>query len=83
MASINFGSWPVQPVFHWLREQEGLNWAEMFQIFNCGVGFILITAPEAAEEIVGRLAAMQIDAWIIGSIERRQDKKKEQVRMVL
>ncbi|MDR2726679.1 MAG: phosphoribosylformylglycinamidine cyclo-ligase [Deltaproteobacteria bacterium] len=81
-AAINFGAWNIQPEFHWLREQDGLSWAEMLQVFNCGIGFILIAAPETAEEIVGRLAAMQIDAWIIGSIERRHDKNEEQVRMV-
>ena len=81
-AAINFGAWNIQPEFHWLREQDGLSWAEMLQVFNCGIGFILIAAPETAEEIVGRLAAMQIDAWIIGSIERRHDKNEEQVRMI-
>ena len=81
-AAINFEAWPVQPVFHWIREQDGLSWAEMLQIFNCGIGFVLIAAPETAEEIVGRLAAMQIGAWSIGSIERRKAKDAEQVRMV-
>jgi phosphoribosylformylglycinamidine cyclo-ligase len=81
-AEIKFGAWTVQPVFHWLREQEGLDWTDMLLIFNCGIGFILIAAPEAAEEIMGRLAAMRIEARIIGSIERRQDKDGPQVRVV-
>ena len=81
-AAINFGAWTIQPEFHWLREQEGLSWAEMLRIFNCGIGFILIVAPESAEEIMGRLAARQIDARIIGLVERRHDKDEERVRMV-
>jgi len=81
-VEIRFGAWPVQPEFYWLREQGGLSWIEMLQVFNCGIGFVLIVAPETAEEIVGRLAAMQIGAWIIGSVERRQDKDEEKVRMI-
>ena len=39
-ARFRFGSWPVPPVFDWLREQGNLTWPEMLQIFNCGVGFM-------------------------------------------
>ncbi len=82
LTEINFASWSVQPVFHWLREQGGLSWAEMLQIFNCGIGYILIVDPEISEEIVNRLAAMQMDAWVIGTVERRQGKEEEQVRVL-
>ena len=81
-AEVRFASWTVQPVFHWLREQGGLSWAEMLQIFNCGIGFIIIVAPDVAEEVMSRLAAMQMDAWNIGSIERRSDKDEEQVKVI-
>ncbi len=81
VAEIKFGSWNVQPVFHWLREQGGLTWPEMLQIFNCGVGYIFIVPNEVAEETMNRLEAMHKGAWVIGSIARRQDDE-EQVRMV-
>ena len=81
VAEIKFDSWNVQPVFHWLREQGGLTWPEMLQIFNCGIGDIFIVPSEAAEETMNRLEAMHKGAWVIGSIVRRQDDE-EQVRMV-
>ena len=81
LTEINFASWQVQPVFHWLREQGGLSWPEMLQIFNCGIGYILIVDPEMSEEIVNRLAATHLDAWVVGTVERRQNKEDEQVRV--
>ncbi len=81
VAEIKFDSWNIQPVFHWLREQGGLTWPEMLQIFNCGIGYIFIVPSEIAEETMNRLEAMHKGAWIIGSIARRQDEE-EQVRMI-
>ncbi len=81
-ADINFNSWDVQPVFHWLREQGGLTWPEMLQIFNCGIGYIFIVPSEIAEEAMNRLSAMHKGAWVIGTIGRRQDKDEEQVKIL-
>ena len=81
VADIAFDAWEIQPVFHWLREQGGLSWMEMLQIFNCGIGYVLIVEPDASEELINRLSAMQTKAWVIGSIERRQNADEEQVRV--
>ena len=81
-ADIKFASWDVQPVFHWLREEGGLTWPEMLQIFNCGIGYVFIVPSEVAEEAMGRLEAMHKGAWVIGTIGRRQDKDEEQVKIL-
>ena len=78
-ANVRFASWSIPPVFHWLREQGRLSWPEMLQIFNCGVGYILVVNQDSADEVINRLSAMQTQAWVIGSIERRQEKDEEQV----
>lgn len=78
-ADVRFASWSIPPVFHWLREQGKLSWPEMLQIFNCGIGYILIVGPDSADEVINRLAAMHTSAWAIGTIERRQEKDEEQV----
>ncbi len=81
-AVIEFGSWDIPPVFHWLKEQGNLSWPEMLQIFNCGIGYVLIVPAENAEDIVRRITALQISSWIIGKIERCKDKEEEQVQMM-
>ncbi len=70
-ARIKFRSWTVSPVFQWLKEQGGLEWPEMLQIFNCGIGFVLVLPQAQVEETIGRIKAFDLDAWQIGSIGRR------------
>lgn len=81
-AVINFGSWEIPPVFHWLKEQGQLSWPEMLQIFNCGIGFVLVVSKESTEEVLRRIAALQLSAWEIGAIERCTDKTGERVEMI-
>ena len=69
-ARIRFGSWSMPPVFTWLKEAGGLGWPEMLQIFNCGIGFVLILPQAQAEEAVSRIRAY-LPAWQIGEIARR------------
>ena len=79
-AVINFGSWDIAPVFHWLKEQGKLSWPEMLQIFNCGIGYAIIVPKESADEVVRRILALHLPAWVIGSIGRCKDEEQVEVR---
>lgn len=81
-ASISFGSWDILPVFNWLKEQGDLSWPEMLQIFNCGIGYVLIVGAEDKDDVMSRLEAMRQNAWVIGSIEKRSSQEAEQVDVV-
>lgn len=70
-ARINFNSWHIPPVFNWIKEQGGLSWQEMLQIFNCGIGYVLALPQEQVEETINRIKAFQLDAWHIGDITHR------------
>ena len=79
-AHIRFGSWPVAPVFQWLKSQGKLSWPEMLQIFNTGIGFILITKKDAVNDIMDRLSAMDMPGYVIGEIKPRLgDQEQVQV----
>ncbi len=78
-ASITFGQWDIPPVFTWLKEQGNLRWDEMLQIFNCGIGYILIVQNTMADEILRRIKALHLSAWNIGVIERHNEKDDERV----
>jgi phosphoribosylformylglycinamidine cyclo-ligase len=69
-AHIDFNAWPKTPLFNWLKDTGNLSWPEMLQIFNCGIGYILIVPEKEAGDVVARLAAMHREAWIIGSIKK-------------
>ena len=80
-AEIHFGSWERPAVFEWLKEQGNLDWSEMLQIFNCGIGYIMITDRATADELLPRFQSMPAKAWEIGIITRRKDEQ-EQVEIV-
>ncbi|MBQ3059021.1 MAG: phosphoribosylformylglycinamidine cyclo-ligase [Desulfovibrio sp.] len=77
-ARIDFESWDIPPVFHWLKDAGSLSWPEILQIFNGGIGFILVLPAEQAEETVSRIRAFNLGAWQIGRIARR-GRNSEQV----
>lgn len=79
-AQIRFGSWKVPPVFEWLRSEGKLSWEEMLQIFNTGIGYIMVVKKDVVVDVVHRLGALKQDAWVIGEIVERAEGE-EQVRI--
>ena len=78
-ARIDFGAWDMPPVFEWLKEQGRLSWPEMLQIFNCGIGYIVIVDGAEAENVLERAHVLNSRAWKIGEITARKEQDKEQV----
>lgn len=66
--SFDWNAWPMPAVFQWLAETGGISDHEMRRTFNCGVGFILIVAPENAEAVLGRLLEAGEAAFVCGQL---------------
>lgn len=58
----------LPPLFEWLRETGGLSEAEMLRTFNCGVGGVLVCAPNAVEDVLAALRGSGESAFVIGDI---------------
>ena len=54
---IDRAAWDVPPLFRLIQEAGRVSEAEMFRVFNMGIGFVLVVAPEAAEDTLARLRA--------------------------
>ncbi len=65
---ISRNAWPTTPVFGWLQRCGNVADAEMFRVFNMGIGFAVIAHPDAAEGIVKQLGEEGISAWMIGEV---------------
>ena len=65
-VTIDRGSWPVPPVFTWLQQLGDVDDAEMFSVFNMGVGLVVVVSPYYAESIQQQLAACGLASWVIG-----------------
>jgi len=48
-VEINRGTWPVLPVFRLMQQIGAVEDAEMFRVFNMGIGMILICDPDSPD----------------------------------
>jgi phosphoribosylformylglycinamidine cyclo-ligase len=69
-ARIQTASWPRPALFAYLQRAGGVSDAEMFRVFNMGVGMVAAAAPGDANAV--REAARQagVETWVIGEIDR-------------
>ena len=68
-AVIHKNSWPILPLFQMLQEQADIAEREMFTTFNMGIGFIIIVAPQDAENAKTHLEAQGETVYQLGIIE--------------
>jgi phosphoribosylformylglycinamidine cyclo-ligase len=67
---IDRGSWPAPPIFTWLQRLGEVDQAEMDQVFNMGVGLVLVVAPFYADSIRQQLKRFKLQNWVIGRVEK-------------
>jgi phosphoribosylformylglycinamidine cyclo-ligase len=69
-ATIRRASWPRPPVFDWLQHAGDVAEDEMYRVFNCGIGMVVVVAQADAKRAVDELRASGETAFEIGRIEK-------------
>lgn len=64
-ARIEFGAWPIPPIFDLIRQIGRVPDDDVFHTFNMGIGMMLVVAPDEADRA---LAALGAEAYPIGRI---------------
>jgi len=67
-AVIKKSSWPVPKIFTFLQAKGPVEEAEMFRVFNMGIGFVLIVAEDFAHSITKKLSRFGEKVYRIGRI---------------
>ncbi len=67
-AFIDSSTWPVPPVFRLIQETGNIDTAEMFRVFNMGIGLTLIVDKSQADDIYRFLQDENAQPYIIGEI---------------
>jgi phosphoribosylformylglycinamidine cyclo-ligase len=62
------GTWEIPQVFTWLQRLGEVPEAEMYRVFNMGIGFVAIVSPYFAESVIRQLADDRVPARIIGEV---------------
>jgi len=78
-AVIEKGTWPVPPIFKFLQEKGNIPEEEMFRIFNCGIGMVLIIPENQVQEALPIIKGSNEEAYVIGHIRAREVETEELV----
>lgn len=74
MAVIDAAAWDLPPIFRWLKAHGDLSDADLAVTLNCGVGMVIICAPDCAEALSDKLAAAGETVYRIGRIAQTDAK---------
>jgi phosphoribosylformylglycinamidine cyclo-ligase len=73
---IRKGTWEVLPIFRLLAEKGNASEAELYQVFNMGIGMVAIVAAGQTEVVLRRCARHGHRAWRIGEVVRGQGEAR-------
>lgn len=77
---LESSAWPILPVFPWLAEMGRIAPDEMARTFNCGLGMVVITAPENAAEVTRQLSESGEQVFRIGEVEDNRSEKRVRIQ---
>ena len=66
---------PIPPLFKLIQEQSQTDWKEMYKVFNMGHRMEVYVPAAIAEEIIAISKSFNIDAQIIGRVEKGNQKQ--------
>ena len=67
-AEVRKGTWDMPPVFPFLQEKGGVDEAEMYHVFNMGVGLVLVLPPNQIDMAIASLRELGESPSLIGEI---------------
>lgn len=65
---LEYGSWPILPVFNLLQKGGNVDSMEMLKTFNMGIGFVLVVSNEEKDDILQWLNKRGEAAYEIGRV---------------
>jgi len=67
-AVLKTKSWPVPDIFNYLQKAGPVEDTEMYRVFNMGIGYVLVVAPDFADSIESKLTRYGEQVYRIGTI---------------
>ena len=65
----------LPPLFRLIQEESGTSWEEMYKVFNMGHRMEIYLPKEYAEEVIAISKSFNVDAKIVGRVEKASKKK--------
>jgi phosphoribosylformylglycinamidine cyclo-ligase len=69
-VALDLGAWEPLPIFRLIQERGGVDTAEMYRVFNMGMGMVLLLDPADADAAIRALegAFPEGPATVIGEV---------------
>lgn len=67
-TEIDLGSWPILPVFKFLKEKGSLADKDLYNVFNMGIGYVLSVPAEEAQKVIAIAEENGEKAYQIGRV---------------
>jgi phosphoribosylformylglycinamidine cyclo-ligase len=71
-AHLKKHSWDILPIFKLIQKKGNIKEAEMYQVFNMGIGMTIVCSPQQVAKTVSILP----QAKVIGEIIKREDEER-------
>ena len=71
VAEIDAKSWPLPPVFAWLKKSASIEAQELARTFNCGIGMVVAVEASRADAVKAVLEAHGETVYRIGHVRSR------------
>jgi phosphoribosylformylglycinamidine cyclo-ligase len=69
-VEIRKGTWEMPAIFRLIAERGRVPEAELYQVFNMGVGMVAIVAADRADDVLKFVRASRHPAWLIGRVTK-------------
>ena len=74
-AEINSKSWQMPSIFEWLKNEGNILQQDMYRIFNCGIGLVLIVNDEDVDSISKEIKSNNFNSFVIGKVIEKNQKE--------
>lgn len=68
-AEIDYGTWPILPIFDLIEKTGNLKQQELFNVFNMGIGMVAVVNESEANDVLATLETLGEKAYKIGRIK--------------
>jgi len=72
-AEIDANAWELPPLFQWLSDIGNLGYDDMAATLNCGIGMVVICAPEHADALSTCLRDQGESVFVVGHVKGCHD----------
>ena len=74
-VEIDSESWQMPPIFEWLKSHGKILQHDMYRIFNCGIGLVLIVNEVDVDSIMKEISLNDFNSFIIGRVMEKNQKE--------